>query len=292
MSEKKKMSKKKKIAIIVVSILAFLIVAVVIAGICALNWYCKPKTYEIAKISSSVQDEYDVNLVAHRGFNAVAPENTLPAFEKAGENKFYGAECDIFRTTDGKWVIMHDKNTYRMMDKTANIEKISFKELESYTYDNGTNINDYKNLKICTFEDYLKACKKYNMKAVVELKSKNNTEYYSEVQDLVEKTGMKDDVIFISFYIEDLQAMRKLSDAPMWYLVQKIEDEDIDAALALGGKCGIDFNAAKEENNKEVVKKCIDKGLEMGAWTINDNETLERVYAMGVKTVTTNCITY
>ena len=55
---------------------------VVAAGLIALNQYCKTADYTVYQTSENV------NLVAHRGFRAVAPENTAPAFEEAGKAGF------------------------------------------------------------------------------------------------------------------------------------------------------------------------------------------------------------
>ena len=82
-NEKKKWSKGKKIAVIILCILAFLLVAVLCAGFYALNWYCTPVDYEVVSASDIIKD--DTIMVAHRGFRAVAPENTAPAFEEAGK---------------------------------------------------------------------------------------------------------------------------------------------------------------------------------------------------------------
>ena len=43
--EKKKLTKKSKILIIVLSIVAFLLIATVLGGVIALNQYCKTKDY-------------------------------------------------------------------------------------------------------------------------------------------------------------------------------------------------------------------------------------------------------
>ena len=115
---KKAWSKKKKIVVITLSVFLVLIVLIIIAGVCALNWYCKTADYELLKT------QQQVTLVAHRGYRAVAPENTTAAFEEAGKAGFWGAECDIYRTADGVWIVSHDTNSYRMMDKTAQILKI------------------------------------------------------------------------------------------------------------------------------------------------------------------------
>lgn len=280
---KKKWSKKKKIAVIVLSVLLALIILVVIAGVCVLNWYCKTPGFELAKT------QQQVTLVAHRGYRAVAPENTSAAFEEAGKAGFWGAECDIYRTKDGVWVVTHDVNTYRMMDKMSWVEKKTYDELMEETVDNGSNIENYPDLKICTLEEYLQICVKYGMTAVIELKGKNNTEYYSDVTDLVEKYGV--DAVYISFHFENLEKIRELTDAPVYYLVQEIEDEDIELAKTLEN-CGIDFNGEKEENFENgMIEKCIDSGLDVGAWTINDTELLDKLVASGVTLITTDCIT-
>ncbi|HIZ12027.1 MAG TPA: hypothetical protein IAA41_08035 [Candidatus Eubacterium faecavium] len=282
---KKKMSKKKKILIIVLCVILALMVLAVSAGLIALNWYCKTPDYTVYQTAQNVE------LVAHRGFRAVAPENTAPAFEEAGKAGFYGAECDIYRTADGVWVIHHDPITYRMTGGFNMIEDKTYDELMSETVDNGSNIENYDSLKMCTFKEYLEICSQYSMTPVIELKSANNTEYYSELLDiLAEFPDLKP--VFISFHYEDLTAMRKLTDAPCWYLVQEITDKDIEMALALGGDCGIDFNYAKEENTDEVIQKCIDAGLTVGAWTVNEPEAVDRLASLGVEYITTDSITY
>lgn len=282
-AEKKKWSKKKKIVVIVLSILLVLIVLVVCAGIYALNWYCKTADYEVLTTTQ------DVTLVAHRGMRSVAPENTSASFEQAGEHGYWGSECDIYRTKDGVWVISHDTNTYRMMDKAGWVEKKTYAELMEQTVSNGVNIEDYPDLKFCSLEDYLKICKQYDMTAVIELKGKNNTEYYNEVVDLVNEYDVN--AVYISFHIENLQKIRELTDVPVYFLTQKISDEDIELAKSVEN-CGIDFNGNKEVNFEDgMIQKCIDEGLEVGAWTIDSLEVLDELVDAGVTLITTDNIT-
>ena len=47
-------------------------------------------------------------LLAHRGYSAKYPENTLLAFKKAFEKKADGIECDLQKSKDNKFVIIHD----------------------------------------------------------------------------------------------------------------------------------------------------------------------------------------
>lgn len=280
---KKAWPKKKKIVVITLSIFLVLIVLIVIAGVCALNWYCKTADYELLKT------QQQVTLVAHRGYRAVAPENTTAAFEEAGKAGFWGAECDVYRTADGVWIVSHDTNSYRMMDKTANIEKKNYDELMTHKVDNGSNIENYPDLSYCSLEDYLKICKEYNMVAVIELKGKNNTEHYDEIIDLVNQYGIE--AVYISFNFENMQKIRALTDAPVYFLTSEISDEDIELAKSLEN-CGIDFDGRKEENfEKGMIKKCIDEGLAVGAWTIDDTALLDKLVENGVTLITTDNIT-
>ncbi len=281
--EKKKWSKKKKIVVITLSVLLTLIVLVVIAGVCVLNWYCKTEDYTLLKT------QQQVTLVAHRGYRAVAPENTTAAFEEAGKAGFWGAECDIYRTADGVWIVSHDTHTYRMMDQSAWVEKKTYDELMEMTVDNGSNIEDYPDLKFCSLEEYLRICRDYNMVAVIELKGKKNTEHYDEIIDLVERCGVES--VYISFHFENLQKIRELTDCQVYYLVQEIEDEDIELAKTLEN-CGIDFNGEKEANFENgMIQKCMDNGLAVGAWTIDDTELLDKLVDNGVTLITTDNIT-
>ncbi len=280
---KKAWSKKKKIVVITLSIFLVLIVLIVIAGVCALNWYCKTADYELLKT------QQQVTLVAHRGYRAVAPENTTAAFEEAGKAGFWGAECDVYRTADGVWIVSHDTNSYRMMDKTVNIEKKNYDELMTHKVDNGSNIENYPDLSYCSLEDYLKICKEYNMAAVIELKGKNNTEHYDEIIDLVNQYGVE--AVYISFHFENMQKIRALTDAPVYFLTSEISDEDIELAKSLEN-CGIDFDGRKEDNfEKGMIKKCIDEGLAVGAWTIDDTALLDKLVENGVTLITTDNIT-
>lgn len=282
--EKKKLTKKSKILIIILSIVAFLLIATVLGGVIALNQYCKTKDYTVISTSDNV------TLVAHRGMRSVAPENTTASFTEAGKHGYWGAECDVYRTKDGVWIISHDSHTYRMMDKSAFIEKKTYEELMDMNVDNGVNIDKYEDLKICSLEEYLDICKKYNMTPVIELKGKNNTEYYSEIVKLANQFEVNP--VYISFHIENLQTMRRLTQCKMYYLVQKISEDDIQDAKSIEN-CGIDFNGNKDKNFKsDIIKKCQDAGLELGAWTINEEDVLQKLEQYGITLITTDCIEY
>ena len=131
------------------------------------------------------------------------------------------------------------------------------------------------------------------MQAVIELKEENNQEYYPEIIRLCNMYP-EVKVTFISFKISNLQKLRELCDNDMMYLVQEITEEDIELAKSIRN-CGIDFNGNKEKNydlDSYLIKKCVEDGMLMGAWTIDDPEVMKKLLDLGVNLITTDCITY
>ena len=282
------MNMKKK-TIIITAVAAIATAAITVGAVEFYKFY-KAKPYELNNVSQIMKE--DTKLIAHRGYRAVAPENTYPAFDEAGKAGFWGNECDIYRTADGVWVIHHDFVTFRMMNALKNIEKSTYAELLELHHNNGHNIDKYEDLKICTVEEYLEICKKYNMNAFIELKSKNNTEHYDELLELIHKYGV--DYTFISFEIDNLRKIRELDkDVPLFLVVDDISDESIELAKSVDN-CGIDFDVDDKknyENDCERIKKCISSGLEMGCWACDEPEKMQRVVDLGVKYITTDCLT-
>ena len=64
------------------------------------------------------------SIVAHRGFSAIAPENTLAAAQEAIAAGANGCECDVRPTSDGVLILMHDGNLKRCAGLDARRRKL------------------------------------------------------------------------------------------------------------------------------------------------------------------------
>ena len=275
---------KKKVKIISILIA---IVIIIFGGVYVADLFLGYEAPEIKKISdSNLENIEDVKLTAHRGFSGIAPENTLVAFEKAGEYGFYATECDVHLTKDGVWVIYHDDNIFRLTNGYKNIEEATYEELQEYVIDNGVNVDNYPNQKIPTLEEYLIVCK--DMKIIPQIEIKNGSkEKLQEILDLLEKYELKENAIIISFKGEMIKKVRELDEKiELWYLVEEITEENMNGCKDNNYKLA--FNHKK--NDEEIIKTAISKGLTLCAWTVDDLETLKRLYKLGVKYITTNAI--
>jgi glycerophosphoryl diester phosphodiesterase len=70
-------------------------------------------------------------LVAHRGGAALAPENTLPAFELAERLGADAFELDVRLTADGEVVVFHDADTARLTGEPGAIEARTLAEVRA-----------------------------------------------------------------------------------------------------------------------------------------------------------------
>ncbi len=275
---------KKKVKLISILIV---IAIIIFGGVYVADLFLGYKAPEIKKLSdSNLENIEDVKLTAHRGFSGIAPENTLVAFEKAGEYGFYATECDVHLTQDGVWVIYHDDNIFRLTNGYKNIEDATYEELQKYVIDNGVNVDYYPNQKIPTLEEYLIICK--DMKIIPQIEIKNGSkEKLQEILDLLEKYELKENAIIISFKSEMIKKVRELDEnIELWYLVEEITEENIKTSKDNNYKLA--FNHKK--NDEEIIKTAINQGLTLCAWTVDDLASLEELYNLGVNYITTNAI--
>ena len=72
--------------------------------------------------------------LAHRGYSAKYPENTMEAFIKAYEKGFDGVETDVHLTKDGVLVLIHDEKINRTSTGKGYVKDLTIQELRQYNY--------------------------------------------------------------------------------------------------------------------------------------------------------------
>lgn len=94
-------------------------------------------------------------ILAHRGYSQKFPENTLLAFNKAFENNADGIECDLQKSKDNKFVIIHDDKIDRVTDNKGYVNQLTLKELKSCTIYKKEKILELSELLISIPDDKL-----------------------------------------------------------------------------------------------------------------------------------------
>ena len=98
-------------------------------------------------------------ICAHRGFNTVAPENSLPAYGAAISLGADEIEFDLWSTTDGVLVSSHDPTLERTSNGTGKIYEHSYEELLKLDFGKNYGVKygkGYEGMKVLTFEEILR----------------------------------------------------------------------------------------------------------------------------------------
>jgi len=231
-----------------------------------------------------------VKCVAHRGFSAVAPENTLAAVRKAIEAGADGCEFDVRASKDGVVVLMHD----RTVDRTTNAEgKVGeFTAAQLQQMDAGSWKGEaYAGEPVPTLVQVLRAMKGKGCTAVVEVKQDGIAR---PVADAIRTTGMQGETVIISFSDRALADVHALAPTVPCALLVGGEMKGTVAEWAAhlaerAAKCGatiLDLN--HEMLSPELVAALRGRGFAVWCWTVNDAERMKTLAHWGVEAVTTD----
>ena len=242
-----------------------------------------------SELSISQHTKNPPKLIAHRGFSGVYPQNTIPAFEGAVKADFWGMECDIHTTKDGKWVVIHDDEISNLTNGEGLISDLTFDELMEFRMDSGNGIENYGTLPIPTLEEYLQTCAD-NGEIVPVIEIKNcDTKYLPLLKETVTEYGLSEKAVFISFNGDFLTEYRKLDrDATILYLRHNPTIEEID--FCIEHNFGINFYHKDFYKCFSAIKYAREKGVPIGAWTVDNTVYADVMALFGADFITTNKI--
>ncbi len=138
-------------------------------------------------------------ICAHRGFNTVAPENSMPSFASAISLGAQEIEFDIWASKDGEIVLCHDENLERVSNGTGKIYEKTLAELKQFDF--GVKYGEkFKGLKICTLKEVLqKFAGSVIMNIHVKIWDKNFDNLYIEkIVSLIRKYDAEKHVYFMT----------------------------------------------------------------------------------------------
>ncbi len=275
--------KKKKIIISLISII--LVVAI---GVVSVLIYSSKQPPKVLSLSDEGLPTEDVNLVAHRGFSAVAPENSAAAFIEAGKNGFFAAECDIQLSKDNVWVVNHNLDIKSMTNGEGKIWDLTYEEISKYFVDGGHYAEEYPTQKLLTLDEYLAICNEYKIVPQIEVKEGNYECLDQILLSLDKYEGVRDTAIIISFDTAVLEKIRNLDkEIELWYLTNEITEKVI--RLAVASDYAIAFNCKKYD--AEMLKKAQDENIKLASWTVDNPQIYKKLYDLGVRHFTTNRLT-
>ena len=232
-------------------------------------------------------DKKNTLIIAHRGLSGIEKENTNAAFVAAGNRSYYGIETDVHKTLDGRYVVFHDDTTGRVAIDDMEVEKTTFDCLRNLLLTDIDGKKGRTDIRIPTLEEYISICKKYEKIAVLELKNAFAEDEVYEIVDIIKSFDYLENVIFISFCLENLIFLRKkYPDQPAQFLIDNYEDWLLDTLKEHNLDLDIKYTSLNAENMKELH----DAGIKVNCWTCDDPAAGENLADLGIEYITSNIL--
>lgn len=223
---------------------------------------------------------YKSEVIAHRGFAGLYPENTMAAYNNALHNGATAVETDISISSDGYRVLCHDATVDRTSNGTGTITSLSFAYLR--TLDFGSSFNArFAGERIPELSELLNLCKHYGVKCYPELKNLRSTADIDLVVSDIYAAGMESTTVVQSFYLSHLTYLRNIdATIPIGWLVSSVpSDSDLDTLAGYGNAYLL---APYSIVNSTLVSKCKSRGLDIAVWTVDTNKIRQDMKYLGI----------
>ena len=122
-----------------------------------------------------------IQVLAHRGASAYAPENTLAAFRKAIEQRADWLELDVQQTSDGHLVVFHDLRVDERTNGRGPLRDMTLAQVRAL--DAGSKFSPaFAGEPIPTFEEVVALAREHGIKLFPEMK---NPSQYPGIEERV-----------------------------------------------------------------------------------------------------------
>ncbi len=232
-------------------------------------------------------DKYFKGMVAHRGLSGIETENTINAFIAAANRSYFGMECDVHASKDGKIIVSHDDTLLRLGMLNVYLPSFRYDEIRKFTLIDRKTGNLSDTITIPLLSEFLSICKTYQKHGFVELKQNLTNESIDSIMEEIFKQGIQDQISIISFNDKYLTYLRKnYPDFSLYLLSDVMNDKIYDFCE----KYHINLDIHFDKIDENVIKNYHLIGLKVAVWTVDDKDTAERLIKMGVDYITSNIL--
>jgi len=241
-------------------------------------------------------------LVAHRGGAALAPENTLAAFDRAVALGASCLELDVRLTRDGTVVVFHDQDTARVCGQPGAVERRTLAELSrldaghGFTPDGGRSFPFRGDgVRVPTLAELLER----HPGARLNIEAKSEDPALAEaLVAAIRRAGAAHRVCLGSELDPQGARLRALLPEACHFLSRGAATREVLAAVVgLGGllagsgcECAeIPLRAGPWRLPRPaVVRRLQARGLAVLVWTVDDEDEMRRLLAAGVDGIMTD----
>lgn len=223
-------------------------------------------------------------IIGHRGSSYTMPENTVISAIRGWEEGADAVEIDVYPTSDGKIVVIHDKSTKRTTGKDYIVTETSSDILKSLDAGKWKG-PEFEGELLPFLPDVIEAIPRYKH-LVVEVKS--GPEIIPLLEALLKNHPRRSQIIFIAFGWDVIKGLKEtFPDLPAFWLSAKKEavEENWENVV----KAGLDgINLHYSIVDEDLIRKAHKMGLGVLCWTVNDMDEVNRLIDIGIDGITTD----
>lgn len=235
-----------------------------------------------------------MRLIAHRGYSAIAPENTRAAFDRALQCGATVIECDLQRTRDGHLVVLHDATLNRTTTGRGAVRMQRWQDLRllsaGYPKKFGAAFSEER---LITFEELLRHLQS-RARLYAEIKREAILRDGRDRREMIRSVrllGLVDIVTFISFEWKAIEQMRSMDDdVHLGLLFDRHRPEQM---FSLAEKIGARFVMGRVdlvERHPTLIPEAHARGMQLGVYTVDALPRLKKLEALGLDDAATNHI--
>ena len=256
--------------------------------------------FNLVGCSSAVakKEKKETLIIAHRGADDRAPEETMPAFRLAVNEKADYIELDLRETKNNKLILMHDPTLDRTTNGKGDVTRYSLKQIKKL--DAGSWFGKkYKGQRILTLEELIN---QYGSKTNYFIETRrvgNELKMEEPLIRLLNKKGLikKKKVIIESFSARSLEKIHKLDrSVPLVQLTLFKNKKDFtDQKIREWRKYAVGIGLDAKLADKKLIQKMHQNHLKVYVFFFDSKKEKaeqKRVIEDGADGVFTNHLTY
>jgi glycerophosphoryl diester phosphodiesterase len=227
-------------------------------------------------------------VVAHRGYAAVAPQNTMASFEAAWRSGAPALELDVRLTADGVPVIIHDPVVDRVTDGSGAVADLDGATIAGL--DAGSVFSEHlAGQRVPTLAQVLRfLARRPGFDLLCEYKGTWTPEQLAPTTRALDATGLAGRVLVQGFSRETVAALREAAPhLPRGLLCDAAPADLLDAARELGAVT-VNPSVAAVLADPDLVRRAHDVGLKVMPWTANEPPLWRGLVAAGVDAIITD----
>ena len=237
-----------------------------------------------------------INIIAHRGANKYAPQNTIPAFERAVQLDADGFETDVHLTKDGVPVIIHNHTINETSNGMGSVASYTYEELRKLDFGSYYSPR-FKGTLIPSLDEFLELSKESDIEVMnIELKGPRNkkTDVVPVIIDTVKAHNLSDRLLLSGFDTYLLKAAKDYdNDVRTAYLYGMPHcDNYANMLFPIVHAKRIGAYALHPMScfvNKAYVKAAHKEGIKVNVWTVNAEERIKFLIDCNVDGIITDC---